>query len=59
MVGPASAAEIVASAIRDQGRGQLVGQTSFGKGSVQSIIPLSQGRGIKLTTAYYITPGGA
>jgi len=56
--GSASAAEIVASAISDQGRGQLVGQTSFGKGSVQSIIPLRQGRGIKLTTAYYITPGG-
>lgn len=56
--GSASAAEIVASAISDQGRGQLVGQTSFGKGSVQSIIPLSQGRGIKLTTAYYVTPGG-
>jgi carboxyl-terminal processing protease len=56
--GSASASEIVAGAIADQGRGQLVGQTSFGKGSVQSIIPLNEGRGIKLTTAYYFTPEG-
>jgi carboxyl-terminal processing protease len=56
--GSASASEIVAGAIKDHKRGQLVGNTSFGKGSVQSIIILPQGTGVKLTTAYYYTPGG-
>ena len=50
--------EIVAGAIKDHKRGQLMGDTSFGKGSVQSIISLPQGAGVKLTTAYYFTPAG-
>jgi len=54
----ASAAEIVAGAIQDHGRGLLVGMKSFGKGSVQSIIPLGMGSGLKLTTALYFTPSG-
>lgn len=56
--GSASASEIVAGAIKDRKRGQLIGNTSFGKGSVQSIITLPQGTGVKLTTAYYFTPDG-
>ena len=56
--GSASASEIVAGAIKDHQRGQLVGNTSFGKGSVQSIIALPEGAGVKLTTAYYYTPDG-
>ena len=56
--GSASASEIVAGAIKDNQRGQLVGDTSFGKGSVQSVITLPQGAGVKLTTAYYYTPDG-
>jgi len=56
--GSASASEIVSGAIKDHQRGQLIGNTSFGKGSVQSIISLPQGAGVKLTTAYYYTPGG-
>ena len=56
--GSASSSEIVAGAIKDHQRGQLMGNTSFGKGSVQSIIPLPQGTGVKLTTAYYFTPAG-
>jgi len=56
--GSASASEIVAGAMKDHGRGQLVGSASFGKGSVQSVIALPQGAGIKLTTAYYFTPAG-
>lgn len=56
--GSASASEIVAGAMQDHGRGQLVGSASFGKGSVQSVIALPQGAGIKLTTAYYFTPAG-
>ena len=56
--GSASASEIVAGAIKDHQRGQLIGNTSFGKGSVQSIISLPKGAGVKLTTAYYYTPGG-
>jgi carboxyl-terminal processing protease len=56
--GSASASEIVAGAVKDHGRGQLVGNASFGKGSVQSVIALPQGAGIKLTTAYYFTPAG-
>jgi carboxyl-terminal processing protease len=54
----ASAAEIVAGALQDHGRGLLVGMPSFGKGSVQSIIPLNQGAGLKLTVALYYTPLG-
>jgi carboxyl-terminal processing protease len=56
--GSASASEIVSGAIKDHQRGQLIGNTSFGKGSVQSIISLPQGAGVKLTTAYYYTPDG-
>ena len=56
--GSASASEIVAGAIKDHQRGRLVGITSFGKGSVQSVITLPQGAGVKLTTAYYYTPDG-
>ena len=56
--GSASASEIVAGAIKDHQRGKLVGNTTFGKGSVQSIITLPQGAGVKLTTAYYYTPDG-
>jgi carboxyl-terminal processing protease len=56
--GSASAAEIVAGALKDQGRAALVGTRTFGKGSVQTIMPLSAGRAIKLTTARYYTPAG-
>lgn len=56
--GSASAAEIVAGALQDHKRAKLVGTKSYGKGSVQSVMPLSGNRAIKLTTAYYYTPEG-
>ncbi|MDF1830988.1 MAG: S41 family peptidase [Porticoccaceae bacterium] len=56
--GSASASEIVAGAIQDHRRGVIMGTSSFGKGSVQNILPLSDGRAIKLTTARYFTPNG-
>ena len=56
--GSASGAEIVAGAIQDHGRGILVGTQTFGKGSVQTIIPLKDGAGLRLTTARYYTPNG-
>lgn len=54
--GSASAAEILAGALQDTGRGTVFGQTTFGKGSVQSIINLGNGGAIKLTTALFATP---
>jgi carboxyl-terminal processing protease len=56
--GSASAAEIVAGALQDQRRGVIMGTDSFGKGSVQQIMPLGNGEGLKLTTALYYTPNG-
>lgn len=55
--GSASAAEILAGAVKDTGTGTLVGQKSFGKGVVQTVFELSNGAGLKLTTARYLTPG--
>src|SRR5512142_1478569 len=54
--GTASAAEIVAGALQDHGRAVIMGTQTFGKGSVQTIIPLDDGAGLKLTTARYYTP---
>ncbi|MGA9659347.1 MAG: S41 family peptidase [Asticcacaulis sp.] len=56
--GTASAAEIVSGALQDQHRAVTVGLTTFGKGSVQSVIDLGQNRAVKLTTARYYTPSG-
>ena len=57
--GSASASEIVAGALRDHRRATLIGQKTYGKGSVQTIMPLSNGQAIKLTTSRYFTPSGA
>lgn len=57
--GSASAAEIVAGALKDHKRGVLIGQTTYGKGSVQTVMPLSDGGALKLTTSRYHTPSGA
>ena len=56
--GSASASEIVAGALQDHGRALVVGTGTFGKGLVQTVMPLSKGRAIKLTTSRYYTPSG-
>ena len=56
--GSASGSEIVAAAIKDHGRGLVMGQRTFGKASVQQIFPLSGGAAVKLTTAHYYSPSG-
>ena len=56
--GSASASEIVAGALQDHGRALIIGTTTFGKGLVQTVMPLSKGRAIKLTTSHYYTPSG-
>lgn len=56
--GSASAAEIVAGALQDHKRGIIMGTRSYGKGSVQTVLPVGDDKGIKLTTARYFTPSG-
>jgi carboxyl-terminal processing protease len=56
--GSASGAEIVAGALRDHGRATLMGERTYGKGSVQTVLPLRDGEALKLTTSRYFTPSG-
>ena len=56
--GSASASEVLAAALRDNGRARVVGSRTFGKGSVQTVLPLDNGDAVKLTTARYYTPNG-
>ncbi len=56
--GSASASEVLAGALQDHGRALIVGERTFGKGTVQTVLPLRNGGGIKLTTALYYTPSG-
>ena len=56
--GSASAAEILAAALRQNGRAMLIGSRTYGKGTVQTIMPLADGRALKLTTSRYFTPAG-
>lgn len=57
--GSASASEVLAGALRDNDRARIVGSRTFGKGSVQTLLPLDNGDAVKLTTARYYTPSGA
>jgi carboxyl-terminal processing protease len=56
--GTASAAEVLAGALHDNRRARIVGSRTFGKGSVQTLLPLDNGDSVKLTTARYYTPSG-
>ena len=56
--GSASASEVLAGALHDNGRARVVGSRTFGKGSVQTLLPLDNGDSVKLTTARYYTPSG-
>ena len=57
--GSASASEVLAGALKDTGTATIVGSNTFGKGSVQAIIKLDDGSGVKLTTARFFTPKGS